>query len=137
MEGRRVDDGWVVFRNVTPVWEQKRTAAGIILPLNFGTGKGYTKQVQDANGYTREKQITPDESTIYGRVIASGLKANRGSCEALAADKQGDYPLPAGTYFQARKVNSWCVGNEEQAINCWELVQHFLPGSPPDWAPKD
>lgn len=131
---RKVDDGYVIFRELDPRWPEQKVG-NIVIPSKVTEGRAFIARDPNTG---REAVVSSDKSVLYGRVIGCGLKADRTTCRPFPQELQGDYPLPNGTWVKARRANDWKVGPNEQAINTWDIIEHTLPGSPtPEWAPEE
>lgn len=126
----RMNDGRIAIRPLRPKIRQDGT---IILPEATKLGCG----IQDSKGHT----IEIDKSCIFGKVVACGPKANRGTCVTTDDIPQGDFPLPVGTLVViSGAVAAWKIdpNDEVYGFNTSEIHHWVLPGDPrPSWAPEE
>ena len=116
---RKMNAGCVCFQEITPKCKTEYFAGSqIAMPQITATGSA-------------------DNSNIYhGRITASGLAANRTTCEPFDSNKQEimGFPLTTGTFVRVRKVCAWRVSANELGCNSWDIIDMFPADNPPDWA---
>ena len=77
--------------------------------------------------------------TAYGKVIKSGLAANRTSCEPFpeTTQKALGFPIPEGSWVVCRNSNVHRTAPNEDMLNTWDVLEHFPPEQRPLWAPPE
>lgn len=114
---RHVTPGHVIFEAVTPNWPND---------LKFAVHEGkQTGILMPDVAITGEKRA---EQCRYGRVIACGRAAERGTCRPYDDEH---FPLKPGTYITLRINLGWQNGPQESACNTWDIIDH---DEHPPWA---